>query len=117
MSIGSIGSLRGALGTVDTQPSPFTPKVNVRSSVDATPDDAPAGAGSTQAAGSGGFAPSATLWEPWPPYVPTVPIKGAIPVVRPLPPPPGGPGRGDGIVVSPLPPRAIIGSARVAKAT
>ncbi len=70
MSIGSIGSIRGALSSVEAQASLNTPRVNVRN----REDQAPERAAGVPAPG-GGFAAPSQPWAAWPPYIPPPPIE------------------------------------------
>ena len=113
MSIGSIGSLRGALGTVDTQPSPFTPRLRVQApgadanggAEQAAQTDAPVGA-----TGSGS-AISSTPWAPWPAFVPLPPDRsdGGTEPTREFKPLPAEQPSVDTPPFSPLPPEPSDG--------
>ena len=107
MSMGSIGSLRGALGSAETQPSFTTLRMHARDRAASALTDAPEGAQSVEASGSSGIAPGAAPWSPWPPYMPPPPPPeqpvASKPVVSPLPPPPVEKGPGDDLTVKFLP--------------
>lgn len=117
MSIGSIGSIRGALGSADAQPSPLAPRVNPRGTDrgNAIPS------GTVEASGSGSIPRGAAPWAAWPPYSPPAPdspLPGGPIVIGLLPPserPKGGespsvpaiplPEDSGSVVASPLPRR------------
>lgn len=110
MSIGSIGSLRGALGSVDTQPSLIAPRTHVRGGATVS---AAADVGSIQAGGTSGISPTAAPWAPWPPFQPLPPDQPveSKPVVSSIPlPRQAVECSGDGLTVTcmPLPEQAAI---------
>lgn len=114
MSIGSIGSIRGALSSVEAQASLNTPRVNVRN----REDQAPERAAGVPAPG-GGFAAPSQPWAAWPPYIPPPPIEdgvaGGTPTAPAIPLPndtkdselvvkPQPPAVREGLVIDSLPP-------------